>query len=263
MITSATGNAANQLTNRLIDRLPATASRSLLNACHPTDLEFEQVLAEAGAPVSQVLFPITAIISVTAEIDDHNPLEMVMIGHEGMLGATLAQGVKHHPMRAAVQGSGLALEIPAAEFRRQLKGNPGLKRIVDGYLFVLAEHLSQTAACNAFHEVSARLARWLLMMDDRARGKPIILTHQFLAGMLGVRRSAVTIAAGHMQEKQLIRYARGHIHVLSRPGLESVACDCYPASIASYQRQFGYEEKGDGRLHHTMRFRSDTAAPEA
>jgi CRP-like cAMP-binding protein len=242
MPMSATETAANQL----IDRLPAAAARTLLAACQPIDLEFGQVVAEAGAPVSRVLFPTTAIISVTARVNGHKPLEMGMIGYEGLLGATLALGVQRQPMPAIVQGSGVALEIPVAGFQRQLKDSAALMRIVQGYLFVLAEQLAQTAACNAFHEVSARLARWLLMMDDRARGNPLELTHLFLSDMLGVRRSAVTIAAGHLQEKQLIRYARGHIQVLSRPGLESVACECYPAALNAYQRQFGSELS----LHH-------------
>ncbi|MFU8830724.1 MAG: Crp/Fnr family transcriptional regulator [Wenzhouxiangella sp.] len=224
--------------NQLIDRLPAAVARSLLAACQPVELEFDQVIAEAGAPVSRVLFPTTAIISVTARIDGHQPLEIGMIGYEGMLGATLALGVQRHSSLAIVQGSGLALQISAAAFRKQLEDSPALMRIVHGYLFVLIEQLSQTAACNSFHEVAQRLARWLLMMDDRARGMPLVLTHQFLSDMLGVRRSAVTIAAGHLQEQQLIRYARGHIQVLSRSGLESVACDCYPAALDAYQRQF-------------------------
>ncbi|RFF27926.1 MULTISPECIES: Crp/Fnr family transcriptional regulator [unclassified Wenzhouxiangella] len=226
-------------TNQLIDQLPAATARYLMAACHPVDVEFDQVLAEAGAPVYNVLFPTTAIISITAEVGGHRPLEMGMIGFEGMLGASLALGVERHPMRAITQGTGTVLEIPAPDFRQQLENSPALKRAVHGYLFVLAEQLGQTAACNAFHEVSARLARWLLMMDDRAGGQPLVLTHLFLGDMLGVRRSAVTIAAGQMQDKQLIRYSRGHIQVLSRPGLESVACECYPAAIAAYQRQFG------------------------
>lgn len=226
-------------TNQLVNGLPAAAAESLLAACHPVDLEFDQVVAEAGATVCRVLFPTTAIISITAQVDDRKPLEMGMIGHEGMLGATLALDVDRHPMQAVVQGSGAALEMSAAEFRRQLDKSLALKGVVDGYLFVLSEQLTQTAACNAFHEVAARLARWLLMMDDRARGEPLVLTHLFLSNMLGVRRSAVTIAAGQLQARQMIRYARGHIQVLSRPGLESVACDCYPAALAAYQRQFG------------------------
>lgn len=196
-------------TNQLIDRLPAAGARSLLAACHPVDLEFDQMLAEADAPVTRVLFPTTAIISVTAQVKGYNPLEMGMIGYEGMLGATLALGIDRHPMQAVVQGSGGALEVSASRFRDLLKNDPELICIVDSYLFVLGEQLALTAACNAFHEVAQRLARWLLMMDDRARGEPLVLTHLFL------------------------------YQVLSRPGLESVACECYPAALAAYERQFG------------------------
>lgn len=228
-----------KLPNQLIERLPRDARRALLAAALPVELEFDHPIAQSLAPVTRVLFPTTAIISVTAQVGGHKPLEMGMIGHEGMLGATLALGAKNHPMPAIVQGSGLALQVEAEEFCRQLAESADLRGIVHSYLFVLGEQLSQTAACNAFHEVSARLARWLLMMDDRARGHPLVLTHLFLANMLGVRRSAVTIAAGQLQQKRWIRYARGHIQVLSRPGLESVACECYPAALAAYQRQFG------------------------
>jgi CRP-like cAMP-binding protein len=229
-------------TNELIDRLPAAVARSLLAGCDSVNLAFDQPLAEAGRPVTQVLFPTTAVISVTVRVDGHKPLELGMIGHEGMLGATLALGVDHHPVAAVVQGAGAALTLSGVAFSQQLDNSRILKRLIEGYLFVLGEQLAQTAACNAFHEVPARLARWLLMMDDRARGEPLVLTHLFLARMLGVRRSAVTIAAGQLQAQQLIRYARGHIQVLSRPGLETVACECYQVSLAAYQRQFSRDE---------------------
>lgn len=225
--------------NQLIERLPVADSRLLLAACRPVELEFGQVLAEAGAQSEQVLFPSTAIISLTAQVDEHHPLAIAMIGYEGMLGATLALGVTPHPMRAIVQRDGHALEISIADFQRQMQDSPALRRTVHAYLFVLLEQLSQTAGCNTFHEVPARLARWLLMMDDRARGERLALTHLFLAEMLGVRRSAVTIAAGQLQEKQLIRYARGQIQVLSRTGLAAVACECYPAALAAYDARLG------------------------
>lgn len=227
------------VSNQLLDRLPAEVGRSLISACRPIELEFAQELAVVATPVERVLFPTTAVISVTVQVDGHPSLEMGMIGHEGMLGATLALGIQRHPMSAIVQGAGSALEISVSAFQDQLADNPPLVQVVHGYLFLLSGQLAQTAACHAFHEVSPRLARWLLMMDDRAHGKPLVLTHLFLADMLGVRRSAVTIAAGHLQEKRLIRYSRGHIQVLSRPGLEAVACECYAADLAAYRRQFG------------------------
>lgn len=229
-------------TNQLIDQLPVAESRSLRAMSEQLELEFGRELAVAGEPVLQALFPLTAIVSMTARVDGHTPLEMGMIGHEGMLGATLSLGVDHHPMRAIVQGAGTALVISAHDFRQQLKHSPVLERVIHRYLFVLNQQLSQTAACNAFHEVSPRLARWLLMMTDRARGEPLVLTHLFLSDMLGVRRSAVTIAAGQMQDKQLIRYSRGHIQVMSRAGLEAIACNCYQSDLEIYQRQFSRHE---------------------
>lgn len=228
--------------NRLIDGLPAATTRSLLAESRTIDLEIGQVLADAGELVARIVFPTTAIVLVTAQVRGHEPLEIGMIGFEGMLGATLGLGVERHPLRAIIQGRGVALEIPADSFRRQLNHSKALNGAVHGYLFVLAEQLAQTAACNAFHKVSARLARWLLMMDDRARGEPLELTHLFLSRMLGVRRSAVTIAAGQLQEQETIRYARGNIQVLSRPGLEAAACECYPSAQAAYRRQFGPDQ---------------------
>jgi CRP-like cAMP-binding protein len=225
-------------TNQLIDRLPAADARSLLARCRPADLEFGTELNSAGAPISRVHFPTTAVISLTAAIGGHHPLEIGVIGFEGMLGASMALGVDRHPLRAIVPGAGQAHEISAADFRGLLQDSKRLEQTLHGYLFVLAEQLAHSAACNAFHAVEARLARWLLIMDDRTRGEPLVLTHLFLADMLGVRRSAVTIAAGRMQDREMIRYRRGHIRVLSRPGLESIACECYPAALAAYRRQF-------------------------
>lgn len=225
-------------TNHLIDSLPLADAQSLLGQCHVTRIEFGLELNVSGAPITCVHFPTTAIISRTAEVSGHNPLEIGMIGHEGVLGGSIALGVDRHAMRAIVQGAGYAQVIQVADFQTLLRDSRELERAILGYLFVVTEQLAQTAACNAFHEVSARLARWLLMMDDRARGAPLVLTHVFLADMLGVRRSAVTIAAGRMQESKLIQYARGHIQVLSRPGLESLACECYPSGQAAYDRQF-------------------------
>jgi CRP-like cAMP-binding protein len=161
---------------------------------------------------------------------------MSMIGNEGMLGATLALGVTTNPLRAVVQGSGSALRMTIARFRRELRTSAELRRTLDMYLYVLFEQLAQTAACNSFHEAQARLARWLLMTHDRAHGGRFRLTHLFLAEMLGVRRSAVTIAAGELQRRRLIHYTRGHISVLSRSGLEAASCECYAAALEAYDR---------------------------
>jgi hypothetical protein len=159
---------------------------------------------------------------------------MRLVGNEGMLGVTLVLGVNTTPLRGVVQGSGSALRMSAGKFRRALAVSPVLLRKLNRYLYVLMAQLSQVAGCNRFHEVQSRLAYWLLMTHDRAHADHFHLTHQFLADMLGVQRSAVTIAAGALQRMQLISYTRGEINILSRSGLEGASCECYDAVIQDY-----------------------------
>lgn len=228
---------ATPVVNHLIQSMPSQARERLLAQCTPEQLVFGDVLCDSTKPIRHVHFPLTGFISLVAAVSGRRPIEMGMIGNEGMLGATLQLGINAAPLQAVVQGAGSALRITAAEFRTQLRKSPELQRTLDGYLYVLIEQLTQTAACNSFHEVQARLARWLLMTHDRAHSDQFHLTHLFLAQMLGVRRSAVTIAAGDLQRQQLIRYTRGQITVLSRRGLEQVSCECYAAAVNAYDRR--------------------------
>lgn len=199
-------------------------------------LVFGDNLANFGMPVGYVYFPLTAIISQSAGVSGRQPIDAGMIGNEGMLGATLALGMGTPPLRGIVQNPGSALRMTASQFREQLQKSPVFQLTLNRYLYVLFEQLAQTAACNCFHKVPARLARCLLMTHDRAHGNSFHLTHRFLANMLGVRRSAVTIAAGELQQRNLIHYIRGQISVLSRPGLENASCECYAASVNTYNR---------------------------
>ena len=222
--------------NRLLDGLSRPLRRGLLAQCEPVELVFGEILCEPNRLFEHVHFPLTGFVSLVAPMAGHQPLEMGLIGNEGMLGATLALGVSTVPLRAIVQGSGSALRMPVAAFRRQLRDSPALQQQVNRYLYVLMAQLAQTAACTRFHEVGARLARWLLMTHDRAHADHFHLTHKFLADMLGVRRSGVTIAAGDLQRRDLIRYTRGEIHILDRRGLEAASCECYDAVVEDYAR---------------------------
>lgn len=234
-------------TNQFIDHLPVSSANALRQAGRTSELGFGEVLAEPDLPVDRVLFPLTAILSITTRVSGHPALAIGLIGHEGMLGATLALGIDRHPMHCIVQQAGLALILPKSAFRQQLRRSPALAGSVQGYLFVLGKQLVQTSACHAFHSVIQRLARWLLMMDERSRGQPLLLTHQTLSEMLGVRRSAVTIAAGQLQAHELIRYARGRIELISRQRLELTACECRAAAQASYRLEFGRSGAGRGK----------------
>lgn len=224
--------------NLLIERLPKRDRERLLQRCVPIELRFGAVLCNPGKALRHAYFPLTGYVSLLAPSAPHPPLELGLIGNEGMLGATLVLGIGTARLLGQVQGSGSALQITAAGLRLELRRSAALRRLMNRYLFVKLAQLSQSAACASFHEVEARLARWLLMSQDRAHGNDLHLTHQFLADMLGVRRSAVTIAAGALQHQALIHYSRGTIEVLDRPGLAAVACGCYEAALDDYRQMF-------------------------
>lgn len=229
---------STEVVNRLIAGLPSKARKPIVDHCELVNLVFGEILSEQDQPLTHAYFPITSFISLVTTISDHPPLEMGLIGNEGMLGATLTLGVNTAPMRAVVQGAGTALRINASDFRLAFNESPALHRTINRYLYVMMAQLSQTAACNHYHEIEPRLARWLLMTHDRAHADHFHLTHEFLADMLGVRRSGITVAAGALQNKNLIGYTRGEISVLNRAGLEAAACECFEAVNNDYKQQF-------------------------
>jgi hypothetical protein len=216
-----------QVENRLLRGMPKVDRDRLEKQCDYIELAFGTVLCEPGHPLLHAYFPLTAFISQGVTLARHPPLEMGLIGNEGMLGATLALGVNTAPMRAVVQGAGTCLRMSGLRLQDALRDSPLLLRRLNQYLYVQLMQLSQTAACTHFHEIEPRLARWLLMTHDRAHANHFHLTHVSLANMLGVRRSSVTLAAGVLQQRGLIRYSRGEIAILDRKGLEAASCECY------------------------------------
>lgn len=225
--------------NHLIERLPRADRIRLLALCEPVELNFGDILCQPDVPYPGVYFPRSGFISLVGTASGHPPLEMGLVGTEGMLGATMALGVEKVPLMAVVQGNGSAWRIEPRSFRRELQASKSLHLAIDRYLYVLIAQLAQSALCARFHEVEPRLARWLLMTHDRAHADHFHLTHQFLADMLGVQRSAVTIAAGTLQRRQCIHYSRGEINILSRSALEAASCECYDAGNLDYSGQFG------------------------
>ena len=159
-----------------------------------------------------------------------------MVGREGMVGAELALGVLNSPLHAVVQGPGESWRVPSAKFRRELARSPALRQCMGRYIYVLMAQLGAAAACLRFHPIGPRLARWLLMTQDRAHADHFHVTHEFLAYMLGVRRVGITAAAGELQRDGLIEYRRGELIVLSRRGLEAAACTCYASDRRTYTR---------------------------
>lgn len=229
-----TGVSPAVFSNALIASLPRKEQRRLLAALEPVELSVGAVLCDPAERQRDVYFPLSGCISLAASVSGHPPMDMVLIGSEGMLGLQLELGMGNDvPMLGVVKCAGSALRMPAARLRRQLALNPSLARAMDRQLFVLQANTARTAACTNFHDVQSRLARWLLMTHDRSHADHFHLTHELLADMLGVQRSAVTIAAGAIQKAGVISYSRGEIHVVDRAGLEAMSCECYRASLPS------------------------------
>jgi CRP-like cAMP-binding protein len=226
------------VTNRVLDALPRKEREHVLAQCETVEFMSGEVLYRAGEAVAHVYFPAGGFVSLMAPANGTN-LEVGLVGSEGMIGVTLMLGVDSAPFTALVQGAGAAQRLTAPAFLRLLEQSPALQAVLKRYLYVSMRQLAQLAACNRFHRVEARLARWLLMTRDRARSDHIHITHVFLAYMLGVRRVGITKAANSLQRQKLISYQRGDITILDKAGLEAVACGCYRADKDIHERILG------------------------
>jgi len=231
------GVQAPAIQNELLAALPRKGYGELEAALSPVALAFGEVIYEPGEPIAHVYFPSTSVVSLLARVDGHSAVEVGMVGREGMVGASLALGIAQSPLRALVQGEGRALRMSAARFRLALKRNPALQSSLDRYIDSLMAQITQTAVCNRFHVIEARLARWLLMTRDRAQSPDFRMTHEFLGTMLGVRRVGITEAAGGLQRRKLINYSRGVLRILDSRGLEAACCSCYqPMGVSAAGR---------------------------
>lgn len=218
---------APAMPNALVAALRRRQRDRFLAACEPFAMEFGDVLCEVETPYGHAYFPCGGLISLVSSLHGQNPLDMGLIGHEGMLGATLLLGIGTVPIQAVVHAPGMAMRITVAKLHREIRDSPELRKILNRYLYMRLVELSLTGGCIQYHRIEQRLARSLLVAHDRARADRFHLTHEHLADMLGVRRSSITIAAGDLQDRELIRYSRGGITILDRPGLEAMSCECY------------------------------------
>lgn len=212
--------------NRLLKHLSRTDQALLLESAELVSLEFAEQLCMQGQSYQYLYLPLTSFVSLIAKLPGHPPLEMGQIGYEGILGATVLLD-RRAPSEAIVQGAGLAWRIPLVAFEQVLAQSAVLTMLMQQYLFRLTLQLSQNAVCAHFHQVESRLARWLLMSHDRIQTHELAYTHQFLAEMLGVRRSSITVAAGDLQASGIILYGRGRLHILDRSALLARCCSCY------------------------------------
>ena len=230
---------SNGLKNTVLASLPRSEFARLQAALEPVRLKFGKVLYEPGKAIRHVYFPIDCLISLLTAVDKRRSLEVGMVGNEGMAGMPFILGMGVSGVRALVQGGGDALRMAAGPFRIEFGRNPALQEALYRYMYALMAQISQTAACNRFHEAEPRLARWLLMTRDRVMSDEFPLTHEFLAHMLGMRREGVTEAASAFKRRKLITYQRGEIQILNLKGLKAASCSCYQLVQTAFTRVQG------------------------
>ena len=225
--------------NHILASIPPKDYERLQAHLEPVVLDFGQVLYEPGKPIRHVYFPLNCLISLLTAVDKRRTLEVGMVGNEGMAGMPFILGIGVSGVRALVQGGGNALRMAAGPFRVEFERNRALQDALYRYTYALMAQISQTAACNRFHDAEARLARWLLMTRDRVGSDEFLLTHEFLAHMLGLRREGVTEAASTLKERDLIAYTRGKIRILDLKGLKASSCSCYQIVKVVFDRAQG------------------------
>jgi CRP-like cAMP-binding protein len=216
-----------RIANRLLAALPRKEYQGLLAGLEPVTLTYGEVLYARGEPIRHVYFPNDSLVSLLTTAEGHHALEVGLVGREGMVGISLALGIEVASVRALVQGTGKAMRMNAARFLREFRKSLPLQREIHRYTHAKLVQARQTAACNRFHVVEARLARSLLMTSDHVGSDQFLLTQEFLAEMLGVRRVGVSQAASALQRRKLVSYSRGLIRILDRKGLEAASCKCY------------------------------------
>jgi CRP-like cAMP-binding protein len=232
---SLDGNARRSVANKILRKLPREEFNAVFQRLENIDLPLRTVLNETGKPIEHGYFMTGGLASILTILADGKSIEVGLTGWEGFVGVPLIAGFKSSPTRVIAQIAGSAYKISAKDLVRCLKTCPVLEKSLQQYAQELALQASQVAACNRLHNVSQRLARWLLMSHDRVGGEMVRLTQEFLAHMLGTRRASVTVAAGMLQKAGLIKYTRGEVNIENRKELEDAACECYATIVRQSQ----------------------------
>ena len=222
--------------NHLLAALPDADFERWKSMLEPVNLPLGQVLYESGSTMTHAYFPTTAIISLLYVLQDGASAEIAVCGNEGMVGVVLFMGGESTPSRAVVQSSGKGYRLKGNFVKAEFDKSSPVLHLLLRYTQALSTQMAQTAVCNRHHSLDQQLCRWLLLSLDRLNGNDLVMTQELIANMLGVRREGVTEGALKLQEAKLIRYARGHITVLNRKGLEDRTCECYSVVKKEYER---------------------------
>jgi CRP-like cAMP-binding protein len=222
--------------NQLLRALPPEERERLLPSLTRFAFALGDVVYESGQRLEYVCFPTTAVVSLLYTMEGGSTAEMGLVGNDGMVGVALFLGGNTTPNRAVVQVAGGALRMRAKVLQKEFASSGSFQQLLLRYTQALITQISQTAVCNRLHSVEKRLCRWLLLTHDRVRTNDLLMTQEFISNMLGGRRESVTVAAGRLQDAGLINYARGHITVIDRKGLEASVCECYQIVKAETDR---------------------------
>lgn len=228
------------LTNGILRKLPPKELRAIFPKLEFTKLPLHAVLNEAAKPIKFGYFVNSGLASILTVLGHGKIVEVGLTGAEGFVGLPLVAGLKSSATRVIIQVEGSAFRIQAKDLIHALKDCPSLLKALQRYSQEIAAQAAQIAACNRLHNANQRLARWLLMSQDRLGGDLVLLTQEFLAHMLGMRRASVTVALGFLQEVGLIKYVRGAVRIHNRLGLEAAACECYSA-ITKHRKRWQRE----------------------
>jgi CRP-like cAMP-binding protein len=222
--------------NHLLSALPGPVRDRWLPQLEAIELHLGQVIYESGATLAHVYFPTTAIISLLYVTEGGESAEIAIVGNDGIVGISLFMGGESTTTRAVVQGAGRAFRLKAQALKEEFDKTGPVLHLLLRYTQALITQMAQTAVCNRYHSLDQQLCRWLLLSLDRLDGGDLVMTQELIANMLGVRREGVTESALKLQHAGLIRYARGHIAVLDRAGLEKRTCECYAVVKKEYAR---------------------------
>ena len=236
MTTATDIKKSTSESNRLIAALPEAELVRWLPWLEWVEMPLGQVLYESGKTQSHVYFPTTSIVSLLYMLENGASAEIAVVGNEGMVGISIFMGSGSTPSRAVVQSAGEGFRLTAVTIKDEFDRSGPVLHLLLRYTSALITQMSQTAVCNRHHSLDQQLCRWLLLSMDRLQGAELIMTQELIANMLGVRREGVTEGALKLQSAGLIKYSRGHITVLNRPGLEMRSCECYAVVKKEYDR---------------------------
>jgi CRP-like cAMP-binding protein len=222
--------------NLLLSALPASVREDWYLHLESVEMPLSEVVYESGATLGHVYFPTTAIVSLLYVMENGASAEIAVVGNEGIVGVSRFMGGKSTPSRAVVQSAGRSLRLDAGFLEQEFNQGGPVLHLLLRYTQALITQMAQTAVCNRHHSLDQQLCRWLLLSLDRLRGHELVMTQELIANMLGVRREGVSEGALKLQHAGLIRYARGHITVLDRAGLEARTCECYAVVKKEYDR---------------------------